>query len=240
MRPPRYMIIEDGSTFHACWQCHNKDWLLAEPWSKKTYYKLLLRYKERYGIRVYSYCFMSNHPHLTGWVGQKENLSHFFRIVNAMFARAYNKRHGRRGQVVMDRFKSPRIETNADLLRVMIYNDLNPVRAKMTTNPRDYQWSSYHYYAFGRKDPLITPAPSYLEMGHDAETRQATYRRMIDEIVEMETTGGKVKREMYSQVHFIGNPEWVKRRHAELMGYMREKRLQQIGESQQTVFSPTG
>ena len=240
MRPPRYLIIEDGSTFHACWQCHNKDWLLAEEWSKETYYKLLLRYKDRYGIEIYSYCFMSNHPHLTGKVGKKENLSHFFRIVNAMFARAYNRRHGRSGQVVMDRFKSPRIETNDDLLRVMIYNDLNPVRAKMTSNPRHYRWSSYHYYAFGREDPLITPAPSYVEMGRGADERQAAYRRMIDEIVEMEAASGAMKRELYSQTHFIGNPDWVKRRHAALVEYMREKRSQQLEVVQAIAFSPPG
>ena len=35
----------------------------------------------------------------------KKGFSDFFRVVNNLFARKYNKRHKRRGQVVMDRFK---------------------------------------------------------------------------------------------------------------------------------------
>ncbi len=226
MRPPRHTIIEDGSTFHACWRCHNKEWLLEDDWSKDVYYKLLLKYKNRYGISIYSYCFMSNHPHITGRVAIRENLSHFFRIVNAMFARTYNKRHKRFGQVVMDRFKSPRIETDDALLRVMIYNDLNPVRAKMVPNPKDYRWSSYHYYAFGKEDPLVTPAPSYVTMGNDSLSRQTNYRKMIDEIIAMEIATGRIKLERYSHRYYIGNPDWVQERHQELLLVMREKREQ--------------
>src|SRR3989338_11405826 len=109
---PRYMIIEDHSYFHVTWQCHNKDFLLHFDWAKKLYYELLCQFKDRYKIQIYSYCFMSNHPHITGYCEEKELFSDFFRIVNSLFARTYNKMMKRRGQVVMDRFKSPKIETH--------------------------------------------------------------------------------------------------------------------------------
>jgi len=202
---PRYAIIEDHSTFHVTWQCHNKDWLLEPDWAKEIYYNLLIKYKDRYKIKIYSYCFMSSHPHMTGYCEDKDLFSDFFRVVNACFAKAYNKRMKRRGQVVMDRFKSPRIQTDTDLFKVMHYNDLNPKRANMVTHPKDYRWSSFHYYAYGKPDPLITPAPCYMELAPSAKERQAAYLQMVEEILKCDWKDKKP----YSSAPFIGNPQWV-------------------------------
>ena len=112
----------------------------------------------------------------------------------------------------MDRFKSPRIQTDADLLKVMVYIDMNPKRAHMVENPRDYEWTSYHYYAHGKGNPLITPAPSYLALGFTNEERQKSYRALIDEILKNDWK----QRKPYSSVPFIGNPDWVIRKNQEL------------------------
>lgn len=202
---PRYLILDDHSVFHITWQCHNQDWLLKSQWAKSLYYNLLLRYKKRYQVQIYSYCFMSNHPHLSGYCQSKTLLSDFFRLVNSSFARAYNQKYKRRGQVVMDRFKSPRIETDADLLKVMHYIDLNPKRAKMVDHPKDYHWSSYGYYAHGKKDPLIDPAPIYLELGEMPKQRQRAYRKMVEFILQNDWK----EKQPYSSVPFIGSPQWV-------------------------------
>src|SRR3990167_8208079 len=179
---PRYAIIEDHSTFHVTWKCHNHSWLLKSNWAKKLYYNLLLKYKDRYQVKIYSYCFMSNHHHLTGFCQNKKLFSDFFRIVNSQFAKISNRQIKRRGQVVMDRFKSPRIQTDTDLLKVMFYIDLNPKRARMVPHPQDYSWSSFHYYAYGKENPLLTPAPSYLKLALTPQERQKVYLAMVEEI----------------------------------------------------------
>lgn len=219
---PRYAIIDDDSTFHVTWQCHNKSWLLETDWAKQLYYDLLLMYKDRYKVRIYSYCFMSSHPHLTGHCESKKLFSDFFRVVNSCFARSYNKQVSRRGQVVMDRFKSPRIETEADLLKVMHYIDLNPKRANMIPHPRDYKWSSFSLYAYGKQDPLITPAPCYLELAETSEKQQQAYIAMVEEILKDDW---KEKRP-YSSSPFIGNPSWVLKKSQALKRLCKTKRNQ--------------
>jgi len=209
---PRSAILEDESIFHVTWQCHNQDWLLNEDWSKELYYQLLLKYKDRYGVQIYSYCLMDNHIHLSGRLKDLESFSDFFRVVNSMFARRYNKEVKRRGQVVMDRFKSPRIQTDGDLIKVMQYIDLNPKRAHKVKHPRNNQYSSYAYYAHGAEDPLITPAPSYLELGPTDERRQIAYRTMIEEILQNDWK----EKKPYSSVCFIGDPDWTTRKHREI------------------------
>ncbi len=217
---PRYMIVENGSTFHVTWQCHNRDWLLKEDWAKQLYYALLLQYKSKYGVKIHSYCFMDNHPHLTGTMASKEQFSALFRVVNSLFAKAINKRFKRRGQVVMDRFKSPRIETDRDLLQVMTYIDLNPFRAKKVKHPKEYQYSSYGYYAYGKDDPLIDPCDTYLAMGNNPESRQKSYRELVEFVLRKD---GNLKKN-YSNTYFIGNPVWVLRKFQQFQEAITEKR----------------
>ena len=175
---PRNQIIWDGAIFHVTWQCHNYSWLLEKDWAKQLYYDLLLKYKDRYQVIFYSYHFMDNHIHLSGKIGgTKEEFSGLFRIVNSLFAKKVNKRLRRRGQVVMDRFKSPVIQTDESLLHVMHYHDLNSYRAKKVRHPKEYKWSSYPYYTYGRKDPLLTPAPSYLGVEDTDKRRQEMERK---------------------------------------------------------------
>lgn len=216
---PRHAILEDGSLFHVTWKCHNNDWLLQHDWAKQLYYDLLLRYKDRYGVEIYSYCFMDNHPHLSGKLKDLKSFSDFFRVVNSCFARIYNAEMKRRGQVVMDRFKSPRIQTETELLRVMLYIDLNPKRAGKVNHPRHNDWSSFPYYAYGKKDPLITPAPAYLELASTPERRQTCYREMVAEILRNDWK----EKKPYSSVCFIGNPTWVIRKNQELLKIKREQ-----------------
>jgi Transposase and inactivated derivatives len=218
---PRYAIIFNRSTFHVTWQCHNRSWLLKEDWAKRLYYNLLLKYKDRYRISIYSYCFMSSHPHLTGYCEDKKLFSDLFRLVNGLFARIYNKKMRRRGQVVMDRFKSPRIEKDTDQLMVMFYNDLNPKRARMVVHPKDYGWSSYHYYAFGKTDPLLTPAPSYLKLATENEERRKIYRKMVEAILLDDWK----EKKPYSSAPFIGDPEWVKVRFEALQLFNKSRRI---------------
>jgi len=120
----------------------------------------------------------------------------------------------------MDRFKSPRIQTDRDLLEVMAYIDLNPLRARKVRHPKENSYSSYDYYAYGKADPLIDPPETYLMLGDTPEARQQEYRDMVDFILKKD---GQGKRN-YSEVKFIGNPEWVVRKHRELTQAMAEKR----------------
>jgi len=120
----------------------------------------------------------------------------------------------------MDRFKSPVIQSDDELIHVMIYGDLNQTRARMVAHPREYLWSSYHFYAHGKPDSLITPAPSYLALGTTDVERQTAYRKMVDAIIEDE----RIEKRDYSKTYYIGDPGWVKARYDELQTLREAKR----------------
>ena len=216
---PRYYIIYDGCFFHITWKCHNEDWLLQWDWAKSAYYDLLLKYKDRYGVEFYAYNFMDNHPHLIGRMQDKERFSDFLRLVNNLLARIVNRRLKRKGQVVMDRFHSTVIESDEEMLRAMRYVDLNQQKAGKVDHPRENDWSSYRYYAYGEADPLITPSPSYLALSRDALKRRQEYRAIVETLIKEQV------RLNISHSYFFGDPDWVLEKYRDLGEKLGRKRM---------------
>ncbi len=71
-------------------------------------------------------------------------LSLFVKEVKERFSRWFNKRRGRKGTLWMDRFKNVLVEGKGEALRTMTaYIDLNPVRAGLVKDPKDYRWCGY-------------------------------------------------------------------------------------------------
>ena len=71
------------------------------------------------------------------------DLSLFVKEVKERFSRWYNKKYDRRGTLWMDRFKSVLVEDGEALRTMAAYIDLNPVRAGLVEDPRDYRWCGY-------------------------------------------------------------------------------------------------
>lgn len=72
------------------------------------------------------------------------DLSTFVKEVKERYSRWFNKRRGRKGTLWMDRYKSVMVEGKGDPLHTMAaYIDLNPVRAGLVEDPKDYRWSGY-------------------------------------------------------------------------------------------------
>jgi len=79
------------------------------------------------------------------------NLSQFVKELKERFSRWFNKHHGRHGTLWMDRYKSVLVQ-DGDALRTMAaYIDLNPVRAGLAQDPKDYRWCGYAEAVAGSK-----------------------------------------------------------------------------------------
>jgi hypothetical protein len=72
------------------------------------------------------------------------DLSIFVKEVKERYSRWFNKRHERKGMLWMDRYKSVMVEGKGEPLHTMAaYIDLNPVRAGLVEDPKDYRWCGY-------------------------------------------------------------------------------------------------
>jgi hypothetical protein len=73
------------------------------------------------------------------------DLSEFMKTFKHRFAVWFNKSHKRFGHLWAERFTSTIVEGNRHFALQMVaaYVDLNPVRAGMVRDPKDYRWSGY-------------------------------------------------------------------------------------------------
>lgn len=167
---------------------------------EKEFFLRTMRRMEKFsGVRILSYCIMSNHFHLlievpevlnvedrilmerlrafypktrmraiteefdrarehtrrtgsSAWEDQLReryirrmgDLSVFVKELKERFSKWYNRKEERRGTLWEERFKSVLIEgSTRALTTVAAYIELNPVRAGLVTDPRDYRFCSY-------------------------------------------------------------------------------------------------
>jgi putative transposase len=71
------------------------------------------------------------------------DLSIFFKELKGPFAQWYNRRHGRYGALWAERFKSVLLEGGRAVMTLAAYIDLNPVRAGLCSDPKDYRYCGY-------------------------------------------------------------------------------------------------
>ena len=71
------------------------------------------------------------------------DLSLYVKEVKERFTRWYNRKHQRVGTLWSGRFKSVLVENGEALRTMAAYIDLNPVRAGIVEDPKDYRWCGY-------------------------------------------------------------------------------------------------
>ncbi|MFO8027220.1 MAG: transposase [Opitutales bacterium] len=80
------------------------------------------------------------------------DVSEFMKAVKQRFSVWYNRSHGRYGTLWAERFKSVLVEGKGNPLQTMAaYIDLNPVRAGIVEDPKDYRFCGYAEAVAGNK-----------------------------------------------------------------------------------------
>lgn len=138
----------------------------------------------KHDVDVHAFVLMDNHIHLLLSANQAGRVSLAMRAAGQAHVQAFNWRYGRSGTLWQGRYKSCLVDTDHYLLTVMRYIELNPVRAGMVDKPEGYRWSSVHTHLGRACDPLLTPHPLYLTLGHDRAQRAEAYRAWLESGVD--------------------------------------------------------
>ncbi|MEJ2365624.1 MAG: transposase [Deltaproteobacteria bacterium] len=88
----------------------------------------------RQGWLCHAYCLMDNHYYLLIETPLGE-LSKGMMRLNQLYTQKFNRLHGRVGHLFQGRYKVILVEKESHLLEVARYIVLNPVRAKIATDP---------------------------------------------------------------------------------------------------------
>lgn len=176
-RLPRLSL--PGYPHHVILRGNNRQAIFSCPADYQTLLDLIEEHARKSGIAVHAYVLMSNHVHLLVTPEAADSLPRMMQAVGRRYVRYFNDRQGRSGTLWEGRYRSTPIQTETYLLACMAYIDLNPVRAGLVAEARDYPWSSHGHYVGLRSDRLVTPHPLFWTLGNTPFAREAAYADMV-------------------------------------------------------------
>lgn len=135
----------------------------------------------REACAVHAYVLMTNHVHLLITPTAVGGVARLMQSLGRRYVRYVNDRYRRTGTLWEGRYKACLVQNGDHLMHCHRYIELNPVRAAMVADPRDYPWSSHRLNADGEPDPLVSQHPAYLSLSHDPLERQRAYRALVME-----------------------------------------------------------
>lgn len=142
---------------HLIGRANNSIHLFQNPNDFTKFRDILLKYTLEAPIFIHNYVFMHTHFHLLAWIEDTSCLAPIMKAINLSYNYYYQRAHGYRGHIWRNRFRSVLITHEAQWQACGRYIEINPVRASICEQPEMFPWSSYHYYAFGKEDPLLRP-----------------------------------------------------------------------------------
>lgn len=176
-RPPRLILA--GQTHHLIQRGHNRQAIFVDDQDRRKYIDTLREVATIHGVAVHAYVLMDNHVHLLVTPQHQDGVSRMLQALGRRFVAWFNRRHGRSGTLWEGRFRGSLIDSERYFLTCMRYIDLNPVRAGMVSNCRDFIWSSHAHYIGERTDPLVTEHPRFWALGNTPFERDAAYKGLF-------------------------------------------------------------
>jgi putative transposase len=178
--PRTARVAPNEYIYHALTRGNNRQSIFKDNVDYQAYLDIIIRYKDKYRFKLYHYVLMTNHVHLViETTGKGGTLAEIMKGINLSYAQHYKRRYKHVGHFWQDRYKSILISKDDYLLACGSYVELNPVRAKITDDPKDYLWSSYRAYAYGRHDPLVDEHLIYRHMSDKENDRREKYREFV-------------------------------------------------------------
>ncbi len=211
-RMPR--VIVPGNPHHVVQRGVRKMDIFRSDEDRAAYIERVTDACAQFGVEIWAWCLMSNHVHIVAVPALEDSLSRMMAESHRRYARRINRLEDVRGHLFQERFYSYPIQTDAHLLAVVRYIDMNPVGAGLASYPAEYRWSSARHYARGQADPLVSPSP--LDgMIHD-------YAAFLDAAVARDASDREIERRIRNG-RPLGTPEWI-----EALEQQTDRRLQPL------------
>jgi REP element-mobilizing transposase RayT len=166
-----YHTVLRGNHRQAIFACSD-DYLCFE--------EIVARALERYGASLFAYCWMTNHVHLAIQVAEAP-LGPVMGIIASRYARAKQRAVATTGHLFERRYRARLVDADRYLLVLVRYIHLNPVRAGIVADPRDYRWSSHRVYLGARGPGWLHTETVLGRLGSSVDAARTTYRRFMNE-----------------------------------------------------------
>ena len=154
-RKPRLHV--PGGFYHVILRGNHREPLFRTRGDRGYLNVLLGDVVTRFELRIFAYCWMTNHLHLALRVGATP-LSQPMQRLAMRYSRHIHADAGQVGHLFERRFRAILVDADSYLLSLVRYIHLNPVAAGMVADPAAHRWSSH-------RDYLGRPTVTWLDTG---------------------------------------------------------------------------
>ena len=131
-----------GAFYHVINRGNAGDDIFKSLRDREKFLEYLQTAVEHYGLKIHTYCLMTNHYHLLVETPEA-NLGRAIKWVNVSYAGYFNRKRQRCEHLFQGRYKAILVDADEYLKQLSRYIHLNPIRAKMVAELCSYPFSSY-------------------------------------------------------------------------------------------------
>ena len=163
--------------------------------------------KESTKFKLLTYCLMPNHIHFLIQV-KKIPISRIMQSIQTGYTMYFNKKYNHTGHVFHGRYHYFLVDKDNYLLSLMQYIHLNPVRANLVKDPKDYPWSSYLDILNQNKQSLVEVEEVLSFFSEDKKNGTIEFKNFIQSWLPEEQSEifKNVKRDL-----ILGSDQFVKK-----------------------------
>ncbi|WP_245837317.1 REP-associated tyrosine transposase [Virgibacillus phasianinus] len=170
-----------GATYHITARGNRRASIFHDTQDYQTYMSLIGSCKNDLPFSIHAYCLMPNHIHLLLETEEKPPGT-IIKFIHSRYAVYFNKRYELTGHVFQDRYHAKLVNSNDYFLWASRYIHLNPVKAKITSKPEHYYWSSYSNYMDGSKENSVLETKRILSLFPEPTKKEyCTYVEKIED-----------------------------------------------------------
>lgn len=142
-RPIR--VEYDGAFYHVTSRGNERKRIFSSENDKGKFLEYINLGYLKFGFKIHAYCLMDNHYHLM-METPRLGISRILQYINSSYSAYINRRNKRSGHLLGGRPKIILVEAEEYAVELSRYIHLNPIRARIVGDPREYAWSSVGYY----------------------------------------------------------------------------------------------
>jgi REP element-mobilizing transposase RayT len=180
----------ENAVYHITARGNRREHIFYNDEDRKIFLEKINETCLKYSFVCFAYCLMDNHYHLF-LKTLLSNISEGMHYLNTSYANWFKARHKIVGVLFQGRYKSLIVDENNYGIRLSAYIHLNPYRAGIVKDPREYLWSSYLNYVDGEELSVRLDTSLILkQFDNDLEMARRKYEAYV---IENRTMGNPLK-----------------------------------------------
>ena len=208
-----------GAVYHVISRGNQRQNLYKDDEGHRRFQVLLGEVVKHHSITVYAYVLMPNHFHLLLEVSRSP-LSKAMQSLLYRYTRHYNQRYRKIGHLFQGRYRAILCDRDSYLMELIRYLHLNPVRARLVSDPGRYRWSSHRDYLRGNSETEIAVGRGLELWGAGRNRAIRAYRQFIRDGM---TDGHREEYYDVKEQRYLGDDDFVDVVH-QTMGEQEENR----------------